>query len=147
MARTGRRIEAHATFRYAVEIDGISEAIFSECTLPPLEVETHDQKEGGYNTGVHQLPGRVRPGKVTLKKGVSSSPELMHWYRDVVNGKISDSERNMSIVMYDSQHEEVMRLNFERVYPVKWSGPNLNMGENSVAIESLELAFAMVTFD
>jgi len=147
MARTARRIETHVTFRYAVEIDGINEAVFNECTLPPLEVEVHDQKEGGYNTGVHQLPGRVRPGKVTLKKGIAGSMELLRWYRDVVNGKISDSERSMSIVMYDSTHEEVMRLNFERAYPVKWSGPSLNMGENNVAIESLELAFAMVTLD
>ena len=47
--------------------------------------------------------------------------------------------------MYDCMHEEVMRLNFERAYPVKWSAPGLNMGENNVAIESLELAFAMVS--
>ena len=147
MASTGRRIGAHPTFRYAIEIEGIGEAIFTECTLPPLEIDILEQKEGGYNGGVHLLPGRVKPGRITLKHGVAESNELLRWYRDVVNGKVKDSERNMSVVMYDSMLEEVVRLNFERAYPVKWTGPALKTADNTIAIETLELAFAMVTLD
>jgi phage tail-like protein len=147
MPDNGDRAAAHAAFRFAVEIEGISEAMFTECTLPPLEVDVHQQKEGGYNAGVHLLPGPVKPGRLTLKRGVAQSGTLLNWYREVANGKVKDATRNVSVVMYDSTLEEVMRWNFERAYPVKWSGPELKAADSGMAIEALELAYAMVTLD
>ncbi len=146
MAPTGQRSEAHPSFRFAVQISGIDEAVFSECTLPPLEVDVLQQKEGGYNTGVHQLPGPVKPGKITLKRGLAQSNELLKWYRDVARGQVKDAEKNVSVVMYDSQYSEVMRWNFSKAYPVKWTGPTFKSSENAIAIETLELAFAEVDF-
>jgi phage tail-like protein len=147
MTRTGERTEAHAAFRFAVEIDGIDEAYFSECTLPSLEVEVTEQQEGGYNNGVHLLPGRVKAGRITLKHGITQSTELLNWYRDVMNGNVSAAIRRISIVMYDSRLDPVMRLSFERAYPAKWSGPTFNAADNSVAIETLELAYAEIQVD
>lgn len=147
MAHTGQRVEAHSGFRFTVKIDGIDEAVFNECTLPALEVDVLEQKEGGYNNGVHLLPGRVKAGRITLKRGVAQSSALLNWYRDVLNGDVSGALRPVSIVMYDSTLAEVMRLNFERAYPVKWSGPSFKTSENTVAVETLELAFAEATFE
>ncbi|MDQ4075380.1 MAG: phage tail protein [Chloroflexota bacterium] len=147
MTKTGQRAETHAAFRFAVQIEGIDEAFFSECTLPSLEVEITEQKEGGYNSGTHLLPGRVKAGRVSLKRGVAHSTELLNWYRDVINGNLSAAMRRVSVVMYDSKLDEVMRLNFEGAYPTKWTGPSFKASENSVAIETLELAFAEVTID
>ncbi|MGD2207088.1 MAG: phage tail protein [Anaerolineae bacterium] len=147
MASTGQRVDPHAAFRFAVQIGGINEAIFSECTLPPLEVEILEQKEGGYNTGVHQLPGRVKPGRITLKRGVAQSNELLKWYQDVVGGKLQAAQRQVSVVMYDSMLSEIMRWNFKRAYPIKWTGPTFKTSESAVAIETLELAFAEVSVE
>jgi phage tail-like protein len=147
MTNKAQRAEVHASYRFAVEVDGINEAIFNECTLPPMEVEVHEQKEGGYNNGVHLLPGRVKSGRLTLKRGIAQSSVLLNWYRKIANGQVLDATRNLSVVMYDSTLNEVMRWNFERVYPVKWSGPALKSSDSEIAIESLELAYAMVTFD
>lgn len=144
MAPTGGRIEAHAAFRFAVELGGGEEAIFTECTLPSLEVDVHEQKEGGYNKGVHLLPGPVKAGRITLKRGLTKSSALLKWYGDVASGKAQNAERNVSVVMYDSQLNEVMRLDFVRAYPVKWSGPTFRTSESTIAIETLELAFAEV---
>jgi phage tail-like protein len=129
-----------------VQIGGIDEAIFSECMLPPLEVDVLEQQEGGYNTGVHLLPGPVKSGRITLKRGVAQSNELLKWYRDVATGNLQQASRQVSVVMYDSKLSEIMRWNFERAYPVKWTGPTLNAGENAIAIEALELAYAEVSF-
>lgn len=144
MAPAGQRVEAFASFRFAVQIEGIDEAVFSECTLPSLEVELHEQKEGGYNSGVHQLPGRVKAGRITLKRGVTQSSKLMKWYRDIAAGMLSSAMKSVSVVMYDSTQSEVMRWDFERAYPVKWTAPTFKSSENAIAIESLELAFAEV---
>lgn len=135
----------HASFRFSVQIDGFGPVAFSECTLPPLEVEVHEQKEGGYNTGTHLLPGRVKAGRVTLKHGMVEASKLLKWYEAVMTGNVKNAQRSVSIILQDSTSRPVMRLNFERAYPVKWSGPTLNAGENAVAVETLELAFSHVS--
>ena len=145
MSPTGERTDPHAAFRFAVQIDGIDEAYFSECDLPSLEVDVHEQKEGGYNTGVHLLPGPVKAGRITLRRGLVTSSALLKWYQDVANGKLSDVEKAVTVVMYDSMQSKVMTLNFTRAYPTRWSGPSFRTGENAVAIETMELAFAEVS--
>lgn len=147
MAKTAKRIEAHTGFRFTVQIEGIDEAVFSECTLPDLEVDVMERQEGGYNSGVHLLPGRVKSGRITLKRGLAQSSALLRWYRDVLNGDVQKAMRPISIVMYDSTLTEMMRFNFERAYPVKWSGPSFKTADNAVAVETLELAFAEATFE
>ncbi len=137
----GQRTEAHAAFRFAVQIEGITEAVFTECTLPTLEVEVHQQMEGGLNNAVHHLPGRVKAGKITLKRGISSSDKLFAWYMDIAQGKISSSRRTVSVVMYDSLLEELMRWNFEGAFPSRWTGPSFVSGNSALAIETLELSY------
>ena len=137
----GQRTEAHAAFRFTVQIEGITEAVFTECTLPTLEVEVHQQMEGGLNNAVHHLPGRVKAGKITLKRGISSSDKLLAWYMDIAQGKISSSRRTVSVVMYDSLLEEVMRWNFEGAFPSRWTGPSFVSGNSALAIETLELSY------
>ena len=56
---SSQRVEVHAAFRFAIQIDGITEAVFTECTLPSLEVDVTQQMEGGLNNAVHQIPGRA----------------------------------------------------------------------------------------
>jgi phage tail-like protein len=41
--------------------------------------------------------------------------------------------------MYDSRGNELSRWNFEKVLPVKWTGPTLKSDQGAVAIETLEL--------
>jgi phage tail-like protein len=143
-ASNGQRAETHAAFRFAVQIDGITGAVFTECTLPALEVEVLEQPEGGLNNAVHQIPGRIRGGKITLKRGLTSSSDLLSWYMDIAQGQIEASQREVSIVMYDSTADEIMRWNFSKAFPSKWSGPSFSSGSNQVAIETLELSYQSV---
>ena len=146
MGLTGQRVDPHATFRFSVQIDGIDEAVFSECSLPSMEVEVLEHKEGGYNAGVHQLPGRVKSGRITLRRGVTQSNELLEWYGDIAKGELEKAQRQISVVMYDSTLSEVMRWNFDRAYPVKWTAPTFKTSDSAIAIETLELAFSEVSF-
>ena len=139
-----QRAPVHAAFRFAIQIDGITEAVFTECTLPSLEVEVHQQKEGGLNNAVHQIPGHVKAGKITLKRGIATSSELLAWYVDVAQGKISESERKVSVVMYGSMSDELLRWNFEGAFPSKWTGPAFASGRSQVAVETLELSYLSV---
>ena len=139
------RIEMHGAFSFVVQIDGIENATFSECTLPTLEIEVEEEKEGGFNDGTHLLPGRVRRGTITLKRGVTTGSALLKWYLDILQGQISKALRQVSIIMYDAESNPVLRWDFKGAFPQKWSGPSLNTTNSSLAIESLELAYERLT--
>jgi phage tail-like protein len=138
------RVPVHAAFRFVVQIEGIEGATFTECTLPELEVELEEQKEGGFNTGTHMLPGRVKSGSVVLKRGLASGSGLLQWYVDVLQGKVAESRRQVSISLYNDHNEEVMRWDFIGAYPHKWSGPTFDAASQEMAVETLELAFERV---
>lgn len=144
------RTDPHATFRFAVEVDGFKKpTIFDECVLPSLEMDVIEQKEGGYNDGVHLLPGRVKAGRLTLKRGVFASSEMLKWYQDVlnVNTRPLAIKKKITIRMLDIKGEPVMTLNFNNVFPTKWTGPTFKAEDNAIAIETLELAYSEVTVD
>jgi phage tail-like protein len=115
--------------------------VFTECTLPTLEVEIHEQQEGGLNNAVHQIPGRIKSGRITLKHGITTTSELVRWYAKVASGQIDDSKRKISVIMYDSTTSEVLRWNFSQAIPVKWTGPSFVSGNSAIAIETLELSY------
>jgi len=144
--------EVYATYPFVVQIDGTPHAVFTECTLPNLEVEVEEVKEGGFNAGTHLLPGRVKKGSIILKRGLVKSSRLLEWYRNIMQGKVSD-RRNVSVIFYDSHPDhrprprEVIRWNFEGAYPHKWTGPLLKTDSNEVAIETLEFSFESVTVE
>lgn len=136
---TGKPVEAHSGFRFEVKIDDVYSAIFSECTLPSLQVETVDVKEGGQNTFTHKLPVRVNVGTVKLKHGLTKDIQLLNWYMLVLQGKITEATRQVTVIMNDTLGQPVSIWSFTDAYPIKWTGPTLKTGDNSVAIEELEL--------
>lgn len=129
----------HSAHSFVIEIGGKRMAAFTECTLPTLEIETEEIKEGGQNTYVHLLPGPRKSGRVTLKRGFTVEKELMKWYTDVLQGKVKDATRSISIVLFDSKGNQLGRWDFTKAYPVKWTGPTLKSDAGAVAIEQLDL--------
>jgi phage tail-like protein len=129
-------------FRFAVDVDGERQAAFTECTLPNLEWETEDVKEGGLNTFIHTLPGRRKPARVTLKNGVGKT-KLLQWYVDVMGEKFE--RKPVTIILLDASQNAVLTWDIRDAYPVKWSGPQLKADSNAVAILSLDLICGEVT--
>ena len=131
-------IEQYAAFRFMVTVDGINYAAFTEFTLPSLQMETEDIKEGGQNSFSHKLPVRVTVGSATLRQGVSNNFDLLNWYMDMMRGDIQAATRQITVVMFNTAHEPLMTWTFRNAYPVKWGGPAFKTDSNSVAIEELE---------
>lgn len=122
---------------FNVEIEGIQEAFFKECSGLQAETEILSFEEGGVNGYVHKLPGRTKFPNIVLKRGITNSGWLWDWYQKVASGKIE--RKNLSIVLYNHKGDEVKRWSFERAYPVKWSGTDLKADESAVAVETLEI--------
>ena len=133
---TSNRTDPLTTFHFYV--DGIGQAVFTEISGLNVEVMVQDYEEGGVNTHVHRLPGRVKVSDITLKNGVTISNELWEWYKKILQGQFE--RRNVSIIMVDQEGTERQRWSFIDALPVKWTGPELKAGQSQAAIQSLQLA-------
>lgn len=131
-------LEQFSSFRFMVAVDGINYAAFTEFTLPSLQMETQEIKEGGQNTFSHKLPVRVTVGSATLRQGVSNNFELLNWYLDVLKGDIAAATRQVTVVMLNAEQETLMTWTFRNAYPVKWGGPTFKTDSSGVAIEEIE---------
>lgn len=139
MAETAKRVDPFGNSNFLVEIDGIAQASFSECSGLESTTEVMEHREGGDNTTVRKLPGKTTYTDITLKWGLTSSNELWKWRQSVIEGKLE--RKTGSIVVYDSTNKvEVARWNFENAWPTKWDVGPLNAKGNEVAIETLVLA-------
>jgi phage tail-like protein len=139
MAATGARIDPYANFNFLVELEGILQASFRECSGLEATTEVIDHRQGGDNTTVYKLPGKTTYSDITLRWGLTDSQELWAWRRQVIEGRVL--RKNGSIVVYDlANRQEVVRWNFANAWPTKWDGPSFNAMGNEVAVESLVLA-------
>ena len=132
------RKDPFRNFNFVVEIQGLRQAGFSECSGFGSTTEPTEIPEGGLNSVVHKLAGRTKQNNVTLKWGLTDSHELYDWYRDVVNGQIR--RLHGSIVVLDLEGQEAARWDFTEAWPTKWDGPDFSARANEVAIETLEIA-------
>ncbi|MGB9180928.1 MAG: phage tail protein [Pyrinomonadaceae bacterium] len=134
---TGQRVDPYRNFSFLVEIDGITQAGFSDCSGFGANTDPIEYREGGENKTPRKLPGLTKYPNITLKWGLTDSRELYDWYRDVVNGKIK--RRNGSIILLDLEGKEKVRWNFFNAWPTKWDGPDFTAKGNDVSVETLEL--------
>jgi phage tail-like protein len=137
------RNQAHGAFRFVVEIDNKPVGAFTECTLPVIELEVEEVKEGGLNTYIHMLPGRRRSARITLKNGVGMR-DLLAWYTKTLGGKFE--RKSVNVTLRDAKGSTVMVWQIAGALPVKWTGPQLNSSGNTVAIETLDLVCGDITF-
>jgi phage tail-like protein len=130
-------------FNFLVEIDGLSRGAFQQCSGFDSTIDVTEYREGGSNTTPRKIPGLTKHSNITLKWGVTDDMELYKWHKDAVNGDLV--RKNGSIVLLNRKGEEVARWNFERAFPVKYHGPDLDAQKSELAIETLELAHEGLT--
>ncbi|MGD9731774.1 MAG: phage tail protein [Desulfamplus sp.] len=131
-----------SSYRFYVEMDGITEASFQGCEGLDSESEVIEIKEStkGGAVMIKKQPGVIRHSDIILKRGVSSSLELWKWRQMIVNNKFDEARKNGSIVIYDHNDTEKVRWNFTNGWPRKYVGPSLNAAEDAVAIEEIHIA-------
>ena len=125
-------------FNFRVEIDSITQAGFQEASGLDSTVAVIEYREGNDPNHTRKLGGLNAFTPISLKRGVTDSPELYQWHLNTVNGPNPD-RRNGSIVLLDEMGVEKIRWNFTQAWASKWTGPAFNSTTNGVAIESLEI--------
>jgi phage tail-like protein len=133
----------HAACRFYVEIgDGGKQiqAVFTELSGLQVEMQVMEYEEGGTNSFVHRLPGRLKVGNITLKHGLTKSNDFLKWCMKL-------ERKNVTVVMYDVKGQPVVRWHFNKAYPVKWTGPSFTADSTAMAIESVEITHQGLTVE
>jgi phage tail-like protein len=128
-------------FRFRLEIDGLSQAGFSEVTIGETTIDVVDYREGTDPPRVRKLSGLTRYGNVVLKWGMTTgSLDLFQWHRAVSAGGIGGNRKNVAIVVLDEAGADKARFVVTEAWPVKYAAGPLNAKGNDVVVEQLELA-------
>ena len=132
------RIDPYRNFRFLIEIDGITQAGFNDCSGFGSSTDPIEYREGGEPSYTRKLPGQTKYNNVVLKWGITDSKELHDWYTQIVKGQIV--RKNGSIVLMDTEGTEKIRWNFFDAWPTKYTAPELSAKANDIAIDAMELA-------
>jgi phage tail-like protein len=138
-AQPGNWVDPLRAYNFRLLINNVTEGHFTEVSGLGVRVERISYREAGNNSVIRAIPGRVTYPPVTLRYGLTSSPELWEWLMTAVEGRVS--RRNASIVMLDaSGSSEVLRWNLLNAWPEEWLGAPLDAMSRELAIETLVLA-------
>lgn len=133
-------------FNFAIDVGGQVKGYFTEVSGIGSENEIVEQKvvnEKGVEV-VLKIPGRLKWGDVTLKRGITSNLDLWDWRKMVEDGKVKDARRNGSIVMLDRELKEAARWNFVNAWPSKISGPAPKADGNEIGVEEMTLVHEFI---
>jgi phage tail-like protein len=123
---------------FEVTVDGQELGSFTGCDGIGAEYEVYEYTEGGENSFVHKLPGRMKYSTIKLTRPIDGdSGKLSAWFSSLA---VTVKRQTASISVYNSNREMVAQWNLEGVYPSKYTGPSLTSDGNQIAKETLELA-------
>jgi phage tail-like protein len=129
--------QANLAFRFVVVVGNEALAAFTECTLPVIDWEIQEVKEGGLNTHVHHLPGMRKSARLSLKNGVGRS-ELWTWCTNTMAEKFE--RKTIEVQLLDVQSNAFAVWRIGDAYPIKWTGPQLKSDASAIAIQTIEFA-------
>ena len=136
----GRPKDPYRGYNFKLEIQGVTEGHFAECSGLDIRVHAIAYREGGDPQVVRRLPGPVEYGDITLRYGLTDSRELWDWFATSVAGRVD--RRAVSVVMLDSDGvQPVVRWNLFDAWLSEWRGASLNALDKGTAIESMTLVY------
>jgi len=124
-------------FRFLVEIEGIQQAGFSECSSVGSHLEVVEYRDGGDVINVQKFPGKVSYPDIALKWGMTDNQELYNLHLTAVKGNVK--KVSGSVIQLDDTGAEKVRWNFFNAWPSKWDGPTFTAKGNDLSINTLTL--------
>jgi phage tail-like protein len=126
----------------APTLDNEHLGFFTQVTGFGSQVDVLEYPEGGRNGYVHRLPGRIKQGNLTLKRGVTDRQKMLAWLDKVA---VSVEPTELRVDLYDAKGNRLSTWSFDNAWPIKWSGSDLNAGGTEFLTETLEIAHSGMT--
>ena len=145
-------LTAHS-FYLELKLDGSQDQVdgtFLECqgfkrTQDVIEVcEVSSQKWGVAKQGRlvrTKIPGNVKSGNLTLRRGMTCSMAFWNWFQTVQEGKWADQRKNASLTIYDQSGQEQARFELAGAWPASYKLADVSARSTDIEIEEVEVAF------
>ena len=110
-----------------------------------MEVEVIEYRAGDDQTfSTQKMSGLKKTSDVTVKKGIfAGDQEYYTWFNEVAMN--TPSRKDVTISLLDEEHNPVMTWKLLNTWPKKIDSPDLKSDDNSVAIETIEIAHEGLT--
>ncbi|MBN9419591.1 MAG: phage tail protein [Alphaproteobacteria bacterium 65-37] len=145
------REDPYGGYNFLVTVNGISndgkavKGSFTEVSGLETEVSPIEYRNGSEDITVRKMPGLKKFTNITLKRGITGDTEFWKWILVAMQGQVKRAEG--SIMLLNENKQEVMRWNFRRGWPCKYTGPGLNAANNEIAMETLEICHEGLEID
>lgn len=139
-------------FSFAVEIQlpdvpgvqgKVCSAAFSECDGLEITREVKTLREGGNNGSQIRLAGALNFGQLTLKRGMSPTFDLWHWFEESLRNPALRADADVLLLSPEDSEgaKPLAQFRLTRCLPVKLRAPPLIARDGGVAIEEFGLAY------
>src|SRR3954454_10998540 len=141
----GFKGEIPISSNFLFEGDGVQIGAFMEVQGLELRVEVDTDEEGGENGFVHQLPGRMTWPNIVLKRGLIQTDALFDWVKKSSGEGFATAGNKLTrctgaVVLMSSTNKRLRSYELQGAFPVRWTGPRLNVEEQMPLEEELEVA-------
>lgn len=140
-----KRADVSGNTSFRLELEGSSLGFFKSVDGLGVSIEVVEFREGGDPTP-RKLPGRVKIGDVTLKRGYVNQSFLETWIQQVREAA-PGFRKNLTLVVLDGRGTEVARYNLFECWPSSWEigssdgkGSDIMIEEVVIAVERFEKA-------
>lgn len=134
----GERKDPYRSFRFRVEIEGITQAGFREVSGFDASLDVVEYREGNQEITPRKLPGLAKYSNITLKWGVTDSMDMYKWIEDAIAGTVE--RKTVTIIAINETGDDVATWQVIEAWPTKYTAADFNATASEVAIETLELA-------
>lgn len=137
--------DAQVASNFLLEVDGVEIGVFASVTGLAVTVATEDIVEGGQNSFVRKLPGRMQWPNIVLSRGLIQSDNLFEWIEKTSGEGFAAAGNKLArctgaITALSSDRRRLRAWNLAGCFPVRWKGPDFNATSNDPLSEELELS-------
>ncbi|HSM69505.1 MAG TPA: phage tail protein [Xanthomonadales bacterium] len=120
--KPGAGEELFGNYNFVLEVGGAAAGHFRSVSGLSAETEVVEFREGGENSMVHKLPGRLKYSNIVLKRGFVPDTVLRDWIWTNLDPEGTVDRRDGALVLRDRAGNEAVRYEFFDAWPCKWSG-------------------------
>jgi len=145
------REDPYAGYNFEVIVTGISDdgkavrGSFAEASGLEVAQDPIEYRNGSEDITMRKMPGLKKFTNITLKRGITGDLAFWNWIVEGLNGTAHRTEGH--ILLLNESRQEVMRWNFKRGWPCKFTGPGLNAKNNEIAMETVEICHEGLAID
>jgi phage tail-like protein len=88
-----------------------------------------------------KIPGNVKSGNITLKRGMTNSLAIWKWFEAVQEGKWASQRKNAALTIYDQSGQEQARFELAGAWPASYKIADVNARSSDIEIEEIEVAY------